>query len=83
MANDRNISALVQVLRGAPALPTGVALEALARHLAASGVLYPAALTDDQAVKLGADAVGSIPIEPTEVALCVRENLEKVARGEG
>jgi hypothetical protein len=42
----------------------------------------PAALTDDQAVKLGADAVGGIPTEPTEIALCVREVLEKIARGE-
>jgi hypothetical protein len=83
MSNDRNISALVQVLRGAPGLPAGIPLEALAQHLAAAGVLYPAALTDDQAVKLGADAVGSIPAEPTEIALCVREGLEKIARGDG
>jgi hypothetical protein len=81
MANDRNISALVQVLRGAPGLPAGIPLEALAQHLAAAGVLYPAALTDEQAVKLGADAVGSIPTEPTEIALCVREGLERIARG--
>jgi hypothetical protein len=45
MANDRNVSALVQVLRDAPA-----------------------ALTDDPAVKLGANAAGSIPTEPTEIA---------------
>jgi hypothetical protein len=61
VANDRNISALVQVLRGAPGVPIGLPLEELARHLAAAGVLYPAALTHDQAVKIGADAVGSIP----------------------
>jgi hypothetical protein len=83
MANDRNISALVQVLRGAPGLPAGIPLEALAEHLAVAGVLYPAALTDDEAVKLGADAVGSTPTEPTEIALCVREGLERIARGEG
>jgi hypothetical protein len=41
--NDRNISALVQMLRGAPGLPAGIPLEALAEHLAASGFLYPAA----------------------------------------
>jgi hypothetical protein len=81
MANDRNISALIQVLRGAPGLPPGIPLEALASHLAAAGVLYPAALTDDQAVKLGADAVGDIPTDPTEIGLCVREGLEKIARG--
>jgi hypothetical protein len=83
MANDRNISALVQVLRGAPGLPAGIPLEALAEHLAVAGVLYPAALTDDQAVKLGADAVGDIPRDPTEIALCVREGLERTARGDG
>jgi hypothetical protein len=81
--NDRNISALVQVLRGAPGLPAGIPLETLAEHLAAAGVLYPAALTDHQAAKLGADAVGSLPTEPTEIALYVREGLEKIARGEG
>jgi hypothetical protein len=43
MANDRNVSALVQVLRGAPGLPAGIPLEALAEPLAAAGVLYPAA----------------------------------------
>ncbi len=81
--NDRNVSALVHVLRGAPGLPGGMPLEALAeQHLAAAGVIYPAALTDDQAVKLGADAVGSMPTEPTEIALCVREGLAKIARGE-
>ena len=81
MRNDRNISALLQVLRGAAGLPIGIPLETLAEHLAAAGVLYPAALTDDQAVKLGADAVGDVPTDPTEIALCVREGLERVARG--
>jgi hypothetical protein len=52
--------------------PTDIPLEALAEHLAAAGVLYPAALTDDQAVKLRADAVGELPTDPTEIALCVR-----------
>jgi hypothetical protein len=79
--NVRNVSALVQVLRGAPGLPAGIPLEALAEHLAAAGVLYPATLTDDQAVKLGADAVGDIPTDPTEIALCVWEGLERIARG--
>jgi hypothetical protein len=83
VTNDRNISALMQVLRGAPGLPAGIPLEELARHLAAAGVLYPAALTDDQAVKIGADAVGSIPTDPSEIALCVREVLERIARGDG
>jgi len=54
---------------------------ALNDGLAGQGV-YPAALTDDQAVKLGADAAGSIPTEPAEIAQCVREGLENIARGE-
>jgi hypothetical protein len=40
------------------------------------------ALTDDEAVKIGAEAVGNIPTEPAEVALRVREGLERVARGD-
>jgi hypothetical protein len=78
--NNRNLSALVQVLRGAPGL-AGIPLETIAQHLAERGVLVPAALTDDEAVKIGADAVGNIPTEPAEIALCVREGLERIARG--
>jgi hypothetical protein len=63
-------------------LPAGLPLEAVAAHLAAAGVLYPAALTDDQALTLGADAVGDLPTDPTEIALCVREGLERIARGD-
>jgi hypothetical protein len=81
MANDRNVGALLQVLHNAPGLPAGIALEALARHLADAGVLVPAALTDDEAVKIGADAAGQVPSDRTEIALCVREGLEKIARG--
>jgi hypothetical protein len=33
----------------------------------ARGVLVPAALTDDEAVKIGADAVGNIPTDPAEI----------------
>jgi hypothetical protein len=61
--------------------PTGIPLEALPEHLAAAGVLYRAAVTDDQAVKLGADAVGELPTDPTEIALCVRGGGERIARG--
>jgi len=82
MSNDRNLTALVQALRSAPGLPAGVPLESLAAHLASQGVLVPAALTDDEAVKIGADAVGNVPTEPAEIALCVREGLERVARGQ-
>lgn len=78
--NDRNLTALVQALRGAPGV-AGIPLEALARYLAKQGVLVPAALTDDEAVKIGADAAGNIPTEPAEIALCVRQGLERIARG--
>jgi hypothetical protein len=53
-----------------------------AEWLGARGVLVPATLTVDQAVKIGADAVGSIPRDPAEIALCVREGLEQIAKGE-
>ena len=79
--NSRNVLALGEALRGAPGV-TGIPLEALARHLAQRGVLVPAALTDDEAVKIGADAAGNIPTEPGEIALCVREGLERIARGD-
>jgi hypothetical protein len=82
MANERNIAALIQALRGSPGLPVGIPLEALARHLAEGGVLVPAALTDDQAVAIGADAAGTLPTERTEIALCVRQGLEQIAKGE-
>jgi hypothetical protein len=59
----------------------GVPLEAIARHLAEQGMLAPAALTDDETVKIGAEAVGNVPTEPAEMALCVREGLERIARG--
>jgi hypothetical protein len=81
MANTRNVGALLQVLHNAPGLPRGIALEALARHLADAGVLFPAALTDDEAVKIGVDAAGTMPSDRSEIALCVREGLEKIARG--
>ena len=82
MSNKRNIAALVQALRGSPGLPTGISLEALARHLADAGVLAPASLTDDQAVSITADSSGSVPTDRTEIALCVREGLQKIAQGE-
>jgi hypothetical protein len=79
--NNRNLTALTRALRGAPGL-AGVPLEAIALHLVDQGVLVPAALTDDEAVKVGADAVGNVPTEPAEIALCVREGLERIARGD-
>ena len=41
--------------------PTGIPHEALAQHLAAAGWLYPATLTDDQAVKLGHSRIETLP----------------------
>ena len=61
MANKRNIAALIQALRGSRGLPVGIPLEALARHLADAGVLAPAALTDDEAVAIAAEAAGTVP----------------------
>lgn len=46
------------------------------------GVIVPAALTDDEAVAIGADAASTIPKDQTEVAPCVRQGLERIARGE-
>jgi hypothetical protein len=78
--NDRNVTALALALQGAPGIGDAP-LDAIARHLARRGVLAPVALTDDEAVKLGADAAGTLPTEPGEIALCVREGLARIARG--
>jgi hypothetical protein len=83
MANLANIAALTRLLEAVPQDGDHVhsRAELQAQFLAARGVLVPAALTDDEAVKLGADAVGAMPTEPAEIALCVREGLERVAKG--
>jgi hypothetical protein len=55
----------------------------LAQHMIASaGVLVPATLTDDDAVRIGADATGNMPSDRAEIGLCVRQNLERIARGD-
>jgi hypothetical protein len=82
MPNEQNLTALVQTLRGAPGLPTGVPLEALASHLAEQGVLVPAALTDDQAMAIATEASVYEPTDRTEIALCVRQGLEQIAKGQ-
>ena len=82
MPNERNLTALVQALRESPGIPAGAPLEEVARHLAEQGVIVPAALTDDQAVAIGADAAGTVPSDRTEIALCVRQGLERIARGQ-
>jgi hypothetical protein len=83
MPNLANIAELTRLLEAAPQDPDNVhtRAELQAHFLASKGVLVPAALTEDDAVKLGADAVGNIPTEPAEIALCVREGLERIARG--
>ena len=91
MANERNVTALIQIFiavgadfvkqSGQPPDPITHA-EWLAKRLAAKGVLVPSALTDDEAVRIGADASGNVPSDRTEIALCVREGLERIAKGE-
>ncbi|MGH7515608.1 MAG: hypothetical protein ACREOQ_22115 [Gemmatimonadales bacterium] len=90
MANERNVERLAEIIQQAmeaqlAAMDLGGPLyqdaQTMARLLAERGVLVPAALTDDEAVKLGADAVGNVPTDPAEIALCVREGLERMARG--
>ena len=88
--NERNVERLRVILteearRVRHPLPPET-VELLAFALAVRGVLVPAVLTDDEAVKLGADAVVAMPTDPGEIALCVREGLERIARataGEG
>jgi hypothetical protein len=89
MPNERNIEALTELLLealphpdvAAPALVAGVA-KALAESLASRGVIVPTALTEDEAVRIGADSAGSVPAERSEIALCVRQGLEQIAKGE-
>jgi hypothetical protein len=54
----------------------------VAQHLSEQGVLVPSVLTEDEAVKIGADAAGTVPTDRSEIALCVRRGLEKIAKGE-
>jgi hypothetical protein len=53
----------------------------VAAYLSDHGVLVPSVLTDEEAVKIGADAAGTVPADRSEIALCVREGLERIARG--
>jgi hypothetical protein len=74
--NDRNISALIQA-RAAGWHPTRGAGRTPRRGRHA----LPRGSHRRPGVKLGAEAVGSIPTEPAEIPLCVREELEMIARG--
>jgi hypothetical protein len=84
MPNLLNISELTRLLEAAPKDSDHVhtLAELQAHFLAAHGVIVPAALTDDDAVKIGADAAAAAPPERSEIALCVRQNLERIAKGE-
>ena len=81
--NERNLHALQLLLDDLMLIRSSfVSAREAAEWLAARGVLVPSALTDDEAVKIGADAVGNVPTDPAEIALCVRQGLERIARGE-
>jgi hypothetical protein len=54
----------------------------VAQYLSEQGVLVPSVLTEDEAVKVGADAAGTVPTDRSEIALCVRQELESIAKGE-
>jgi hypothetical protein len=96
MANELNIAALEALLTqaaegslGAVPPPFQAMLEeplrqtiaGVARYLSERGVLVPSVLTEEEAVKIGADAAGNVPSDRSEIALCVREGLERIARG--
>ena len=98
MPNERNVAALEAMLTEAAAgqlelvpppfremMDEGVrqTIAQVAQYLSGRGVLVPSVLTEEEAVKIGAGAAGNVPTERSEVALCVREGLERVARGEG
>lgn len=98
MPNERNVAALEAVLTDAAAGQLELVpppfremiddsvrqtIAQVAQYLSDRGVLVPSVLTDDEAVRIGADAAGGVPTERSEVALCVREGLERIARGMG
>jgi hypothetical protein len=97
MPNERNVAALEAMLTQAaesqldvvpPAfkemIEQGVreTIARVAQYLSDQGVLVPRVLTEDQAVKIGADAAGALPGDRSEIARCVREGLERIAKGE-
>jgi hypothetical protein len=96
MPNERNVAALEALLTRAAEGALGAVppqfqemiqqgvrqtVAEIARYLSDEGVLVPSVLTEEEAVKLGADAAGTVPAERSEIALCVREGLERIARG--
>ena len=96
MPNERNVAALEALLNQAAEASLGAVppqfqmmlegplretIAHVARYLSDEGVLVPSVLTEEEAVKFGADAAGTVPAERSEIALCVREGLERIARG--
>ena len=84
MPNLLNVTELTRLLEAAPQDSDHVhsRAELQAHFLAARGVIVPAALTEEEAGKIGADAAGTIPPDRSEIALCVRQDLERIAKGE-
>jgi hypothetical protein len=97
MPNERNVAALEAMLAQAaegqldtvpPPFHEMIeesvreAIAHVAQYLSDPGVLVPSVLTEDEAVKIGADAAGTLPGDRSEIALCVREGLERIAKGE-
>ena len=96
MPNERNVAALEALLTRASEGALGAVpppfqemieqgvrqtIAEIARYLSDEGVLVPGVLTEEEAVKIGADAAGTVPSDRSEIALCVREGLERIARG--
>ena len=97
MPNERNVAALEAMLAQAAegqleAVPPEFramieesvrqTIARVAQRLSDRGVLVPSVLTEDEAVKIGADATGTTPTDRAEIAHCVREGLERIAKGE-
>jgi hypothetical protein len=97
MPNERNVAALEAMLAQAAegqfeAVPPAFremleesvrqTIARVAQHLSDQGVPVPSVLTEDEAVKIGADATSTMPPDRSEIALCVREGLERIAKGE-
>ena len=98
MPNERNVAALEAMLAHAAEGQLNIVpppfrdmieetvrqtIAQVAQHLSDQGVLVPSVLTEDEAVKIGADAAGTTPADASEIALCVRQGLERIAKGEG
>jgi hypothetical protein len=98
MPNERNIAALQGLLTQAAEGQLSLVppqfremieesvrqtIAQIAQYLSAQGVLVPGVLTEDEAVKIAAEAAGAVPSDRSEIALCVREGLERIAKAEG